>query len=120
MKLLRGLCPGPGRLLSHPRQDRDKGDLEEPHPFSSFPHLILHSCAPAHSEDAEECTHIYDPNTGKFTPTGSMTTKRVGSKAVLLRSGKVLVVGGSNHDGSLASAELYDPATGQVRLKVDA
>jgi hypothetical protein len=56
---------------------------------------------------------LYDPDTGKFTPTGSMTTKRVGSKAILLRTGKVLIIGGSNHeDGSLASAELYDPATG--------
>lgn len=42
-----------------------------------------------------------------------MTTKRIGHHAVLLRTGKVLVLGGLNReDGTLRSAELYDSATG--------
>ena len=43
-----------------------------------------------------------------WSPTGSMTTSRYGSAAVLLPSGKVLIVGGFY---GAQSAELYDPAT---------
>jgi hypothetical protein len=59
---------------------------------------------------------IYDPATGKFTPTGSMNDPRVYFTATLLDDGKVLVVGGADlMDGidNLASAEIYDPATGK-------
>ncbi|MEW6681847.1 MAG: Ig-like domain-containing protein [Nitrospirota bacterium] len=58
---------------------------------------------------------LYDPATGIFTPTGSMGTGRYAHKATLLPNGKVLITGGrlDNSAGSeLASAELYDPATG--------
>jgi len=49
-----------------------------------------------------------------FTPTGSMTTPRGAYTATLLPNGKVLIAGGSPpySDRDLASAELYDPATG--------
>ena len=48
-----------------------------------------------------------------FVLTGSMTSARVGHTATLLNNGKVLVAGGSDNTGTvLASAELYDPATG--------
>jgi hypothetical protein len=53
---------------------------------------------------------IYDPNTGRFAPTGSMTMARTGHAAVLLVNGKVLVTGGQNMAGK--TAELYDPVTG--------
>jgi uncharacterized repeat protein (TIGR01451 family) len=46
-----------------------------------------------------------------FIATGSLQTSRVQHAATQLPSGKVLVVGGS-HPNYLASAELYDPATG--------
>ncbi|HYL57932.1 MAG TPA: kelch repeat-containing protein [Candidatus Acidoferrales bacterium] len=56
---------------------------------------------------------IYDPSTGTFSPTGSMTTPREGHTATLLRDGRVLVTGGSdNGTHTLDSAEIYDPAAG--------
>jgi N-acetylneuraminic acid mutarotase len=55
---------------------------------------------------------IYDPGTGTWTGTGSMTTVRVDHVAVLLEDRRVLVAGGYNGGGTLASAEIYDPAAG--------
>ena len=59
---------------------------------------------------------LYDPSTGIFTPTGSMTTMRTwGHTATLLANGKVLIAGGSDRRDifqPLTSAELYDPSTG--------
>ncbi len=42
-----------------------------------------------------------------------MATARAGGGAVLLPDGKVLVVGGINEVDELASAELFDPVTGE-------
>ncbi len=56
----------------------------------------------------------YDPSTGTWSTTGSMTIARDYHTATLLNNGKVLVAGG-NYVGTqpaLASAELYDPGTG--------
>jgi N-acetylneuraminic acid mutarotase len=63
---------------------------------------------------------LYDPGTGAWTPTGSMTEARRGHTATLLADGRVLVTGGTIRQAGvlvggyvdLASAELYDPATG--------
>src|ERR1035441_8109093 len=59
---------------------------------------------------------LYDPATGHWTVTGNLGTARERHTATLLVSGQVLVAGGFNYNGSndvtLASAELYDPATG--------
>ena len=62
---------------------------------------------------------IYDPKTGTFSPTGSMTTARRLYTATLLLDGRVLVAGGSvgvESGGDLASAELYGPKTGTFSL----
>lgn len=59
---------------------------------------------------------LYDPETGLWSPTGSMTDRRYQHTATMLADGRVLVVAGTYYDGSdfvrLASAEIYDPATG--------
>jgi len=55
---------------------------------------------------------LYDPKTGKFSPTGSMGVPREDETATRLTDGRVLVVGGDSGVEALASAELYDPATG--------
>jgi hypothetical protein len=48
-----------------------------------------------------------------FTNTGSLNTGRSQHTATLLPNGKVLVAGGlDNNNNALASAELYDPASG--------
>jgi Galactose oxidase, central domain/Kelch motif len=58
---------------------------------------------------------VYDPKTGRFTATGSMSAARASHVATLLPDGRVLVTGGQHEDSgaSLASAELYNPKTGK-------
>lgn len=62
-------------------------------------------------------TELYDPAGGQWTPAGNMTIGRMGHTATLLPDGRVLVVGGAGPSttvaaGPLASAEVFDPATG--------
>jgi hypothetical protein len=58
---------------------------------------------------------IWDPATGAWTSTGSMATARAGTSATKLYNGKILVVAGftgTSAGTAIASAELFDPATG--------
>jgi N-acetylneuraminic acid mutarotase len=55
---------------------------------------------------------LYDPascsgTTGSWSSTGSLTTARYNHTATLLQNGKVLVSGGQDTTGPIASAELY-------------
>jgi len=68
---------------------------------------------------------IYNPSTGTFSATGSLKVARAGPSSTLLPSGKVLLAGGVFFTGTppynlvanyLASAELYDPASGTFAL----
>jgi len=58
---------------------------------------------------------LYNPTSGKWTTTGSMTYNRERHGAALLTNGQVLVAGGNSnpvYPGSL-TAELYNPTTGK-------
>jgi len=61
---------------------------------------------------------LYDPNSGRFQPTGSMSVERESHTATLLKDGRVLILGGLRtadggfHWETLRTAEIYDPATG--------
>jgi hypothetical protein len=58
---------------------------------------------------------LYDPSTGAFTPTGSMTVGRFNQAATRLSDGRVVITGGYadvNTRTATASAEIYNPATG--------
>jgi hypothetical protein len=56
---------------------------------------------------------LYNPATGTFTATGSLSTARASHTATLLNNGTALVAGGFGSDGAASkSAELYNPTTG--------
>ena len=55
---------------------------------------------------ADTTADIYDPVTGRFSPTEQMPTDYSVSTATLLNDGRVLITGGSS---TLRAAELYWP-----------
>jgi len=58
---------------------------------------------------------LFDPATGTSTPTGRMSSPRSLATATLLSTGQVLITGGEVYSPArlpLATAEVYDPATG--------
>jgi hypothetical protein len=71
---------------------------------------------------------LFDPQAGGFTPTGDLGVPRVFHTATRLADGRVLVTGGmraapgstaEDPQSVLASAELYDPATGRWTMTGD-
>ncbi len=62
---------------------------------------------------------LFDPRTGTFHATGSMSQPRLSPTATRLANGRVLIIGGypatdaSSTDGSATSVEVFDPATGK-------
>jgi len=73
-----------------------------------------------HEVTALATVEVYDPAARGFRATGAMSVARSHHTATRLRDGRVLVVGGRDSTCEVAcpqavwaSAELYDPATGQ-------
>jgi serine protease inhibitor len=68
-------------------------------------------------------TKLYDPRTGAWSATGLMEVARYAPVAALLHDGRVLVAGGTYIDDAkqknLASAEIYDPETGEWTMTGD-
>ena len=71
------------------------------------------------SEVLPAAAELYDPATGTFTVTGSLTLARIAHTATLLANGQVLIAGGRDGQGfqthDVASAELYDPRAATFR-----
>jgi Ca2+-binding RTX toxin-like protein len=68
------------------------------------------------SFEALQSAEIFDPASGSFSPTGSMTVPRAEAVAAPLPDGRVLIAGGTYFNGNffetLQSAEIFDPASG--------
>jgi N-acetylneuraminic acid mutarotase len=77
-----------------------------------------YGCNAGSYEVAQRSAELYNPATGAWTRTGSMTYGRQFAVATVLKNGNVLVAGGFNNcDDDFCSdtrtAELYNPATGK-------
>jgi len=72
--------------------------------------LVAGGSANGTDNSATNSAFLYSPATGQWTEIAGMKTARKGHFAALLQNGKVLVGGGKNASGLLASAELFDPA----------
>jgi Kelch motif/Galactose oxidase, central domain len=53
---------------------------------------------------------VFHPDTSRFTPAGSMASKRDGAVSAVLPDGRVLIAGGWDGTTNLRTAEVYDPA----------
>ena len=104
-------CRGSGRRL-----DPDRVDGDAPRRITRAVRLqdgrVLvvggHSGPSGYAQDLTSA-ELYDPATGTWSATGSISKPLVA--ATLLRDGKVLVLVG-DVDGGPRSAEVYDPASG--------
>ena len=71
----------------------------------------------------QSTAELYDPTTGTFTRTGTMSTEqRFGMTAALLHDGRVLIVGGTDMmqgedvtEWPLTFGEVFDPATRDIQ-----
>ena len=76
--------------------------------------LIAGGVSSAGGGTVQNTAELYDPGSGMFTFTGTITAARDGHIATPLANGQVLIAGGGDNDGNiLATTEVYDPATEQ-------
>jgi hypothetical protein len=88
----------------------------ESHTATLLPNGQILIAGGANSLGPTASAEIYDPAAGTSRSTGAMSVARFSHLAVALADGKVLVVGGitgASNEVAVASAELYDPATGE-------
>ena len=70
--------------------------------------LVVGGCTVSNCSANTAVGELHDPVSNTWLPTGSLNLARAYHSAVLLRTGKVLVIGGYT-----TSCELYDPTTGK-------
>lgn len=76
--------------------------------------LIAGGCQDAGCEEGlAQTSLLFDPARGRFERTGPLHEPRAGHRAVPLRDGSVLVIGGWTASGPSATVERYVPATGR-------
>lgn len=73
--------------------------------------LVTGGCTTIGCSTDTAVSEIYDPATNRWSTTGSLNTARYYHTAVLLKSGKVLAIGGSTGTPT-TSCEIYDPTKG--------
>jgi len=71
--------------------------------------LVTGGCTASSCSTYTAGSELYDPTSNTWSTTGSLNTARFSQGAVRLKTGKVLVVGGTF---GTTSCELYNPATG--------
>jgi len=105
----------PTSSLGYPRYEHTATLLPNGKVLVAAGHYYVYSEDAGYIDVPLSSAELYDPTTGTWSPTGSLTGQRESHTATLLPNGKVLVAGGILRGGytiTLASAELYDPATG--------
>jgi N-acetylneuraminic acid mutarotase len=73
--------------------------------------LVTGGCTSSSCTTDTAVSELYDPTTNKWSATGNLNTARRYHTAVLLKTGKVLVIGGYN-GSAITSCELYNPSAG--------
>lgn len=66
--------------------------------------------------NASYTAEIFDPTTNSSALVSNMHAPRAWHTATLLNDGRVLIVGGFSHNGSLASSEIFDPITNSFEV----
>src|SRR5262245_23363606 len=73
--------------------------------------VLVAGGAPNTTTGAIRTAELYDPASGTWTPTGSMSHDRQAFTLTLLPNGKAMAAGGYNTNGPMSSVDLYNPAT---------
>jgi hypothetical protein len=78
--------------------------------------LVVGGCSTNCTQTLLTSAELYNPSSGTWSATGSISVGRTGASITLLKSGKVLLAGGADLSASGPSArlaELFDPSTGK-------
>lgn len=106
-----GLAAAPGQVTSAPQMNLSRAG----HSATLLPGgqvLIAGGCVANGCENGLTASaELFDAQRNTFTRISSMKVPRVGHRAVLLQTGKVLILGGWAGDNASNVAEMFDPAT---------
>ncbi len=112
------LEPGPTAAPSRPHSWTATGPMITPGrvgPATLLPNGTVLLAGGTVGSELLASAELFDPGSGSWVAAAAMLQGREGHTATLLSDGTVLVAGGNSRaeqDPALASAELYDPATG--------